>query len=374
MRILYWNPLYWPQIGGMEVAGATLLRALRARGHTASVVTSHDTLDLPDEEEHDGIPIRRFPFRRALATRDPRLLLDSQRRVAEHKRAFQPDLVHVNLPDPGAVVHLRTLGAHPAKLVVTIHASIAMEDGGRDSLVGALLRDADWVVAPSAAILHPVRRAMPGLAPRSSVIHYGLEALAEPPSAPADEPCVLCPGRLIREKGFDLAITAFASLEDRFPRARLVLAGDGPERPRLERQARDLGIAHRTHFAGWVPPARMPAVLSAASVVVVPSRWEDAFPVVALEAAWMARPVVAAGVGGLPESVADGETGLLVEPEDARGLADALATMLEDPDRAARMGRAARERARTTFGVERYADDYEQLYRHLTEESIHAGR
>jgi glycogen(starch) synthase len=370
MRILYWTPLYLPNIGGLETTSVTLLRALRVRGHTACVLTSHDTLDLPDVGEYDGVPIHRFPFRKALATRDPQLMLDAQQRVARLKRAFAPDVVHINLPDPGALVHLRTQGVRPPKVIVTIHAPIPTDAIGPDTIFGALVRAASWVVTPSAKQLELLRRAVPSVVSSSSVVPYGLAAPSALPTPPPAEPRILCPGRLIPSKGFDLAVAAFAMLAARFPQARLAFAGDGPERPRLETQARDLGVADRTDFLGWVAPDQMPAVLGTASVILVPSRWQDPFPMVALEAARMARPVVAARVGGLPESVADGATGLIVDGEDVAGFARALSTLLGDPALAARMGRAAYERACSEYGVERYADDYEQLYGHIVGEAV----
>ena len=371
MRVLATPPLYWPYIGGLEAAVMTLLAALRERGHASCVVTSHDALSLPDEEEHDGIAIHRLPLRSALTTRDPMALLESQRRAAAIRRAFAPDVVHVNLPDPGAAVHLRAAAAHRAPLVVTVHTAIPLDEGGRDTLLGTLLRTADWVTAPSEAVLRPLRAAIPSLAERSAVVQLGLpapEASAAPPLAQH----VLCIGRLIPEKGFDLAIAAFASIASRFPSATLVVAGDGPERERLERQVREHGITGRVEFLGWVPPERMATVIATSSVVVVPSRWQEAFGLVALETALQGRPAVVARVGGLAEVVMDGETGFVVEPEDSAALARAVAALLDDPPLAARMGNAARVRAAEQFGVARYADDYEQLYEHLTRTSIHA--
>jgi glycosyltransferase involved in cell wall biosynthesis len=98
------------------------------------------------------------------------------------------------------------------------------------------------------------------------------------------------------------------------------------------------------------------------SVVAVPSRWDEPFGLVALEAALMARPVVAARVGGLPEVVEDGRTGLLVEREDAHALAEALVCLLRDPAAADRMGVVARARASALFGWDRCVNEYERLY------------
>jgi glycogen synthase len=171
-------------------------------------------------------------------------------------------------------------------------------------------------------------------------------------------------GRLKIRKGFDVALKAFASIAGRFPEARLVVAGDGPERPSLERQAAQLGIDGVVDFIGWVAPEDVPALVTNATVVVMPSRHEP-FGLVALDAALMARPIVASRVGGLMEVVTHGKSGLLVEPDDSAGLAEALAFLLENRDLAAEMGRIARRSAQTVFSWNRCVDGYDELYQKL---------
>jgi glycogen synthase len=137
------------------------------------------------------------------------------------------------------------------------------------------------------------------------------------------------------------------------------------ERPELEYQARALAIEGEVDFLGWVEPGDVRELIGTATVVVMPSRREG-LPQAALEAAAMARPIVATRVGGLPEIVEHGETGMLVDPDDASGLAQAVAYVLERPDEGARMGLAARERIRETMSLARCLDAYDELYRNLT--------
>ena len=85
---------------------------------------------------------------------------------------------------------------------------------------------------------------------------------------------MLCLGRVIPSKGFDLALRAFGKLTDQFPNARLVFAGDGPDRPLLQRKASELGIADAVDFVGWVSPDDVPTILNSATVFVLPSRIE----------------------------------------------------------------------------------------------------
>ncbi len=373
MRLLFWTAVYWPYIGGIQVFSSMLLAALRGRGHEVAVVTSHGSLDLPDEDTHEGVPIHRMPFQSALMDRDLAAFMEARRRVAGVKASFAPEVVHINFSDPGVLFHLETAAAHPVPFLVTIHA-LPKHAVWLDTLLGRMLREAGWVVAVSEAMMADLSTLAPEIAGRSSVIYNGIEtpALALAPR-PLDAPRLVCLGRVVRDKGFDVALAAFAELAPRFPEARLVVAGDGPARPELEAQAQALGVADAVEFPGWVAPERVSELMNSATLVIMPSRWEEPFGLVAVEAALMARPVVASRVGGLAEVVADGETGLLVDKEDPAALARAVARLLEDPGTAERMGQAARRRARELFGFERQVDAYDGLYQRLAEGAAHAG-
>jgi glycogen(starch) synthase len=170
---------------------------------------------------------------------------------------------------------------------------------------------------------------------------------------------------MVREKGFDLAVRAFASVVARFPNARLTIAGDGPARLELEELARELRLNSAVDFLGWVEPERIPDLINQSTIVLTPSRCQEAFGLVALQGSQMERPVVASRVGGLPEVVADGETGLLVENEDVNGLASAIIHLIENPRIAQQMGKAGRERAQRLYSIEAHVAAYEKLYQQI---------
>jgi len=159
---------------------------------------------------------------------------------------------------------------------------------------------------------------------------------------PPGRPRLLALGRLHTDKGFDVLIRALA----RLPTASLLLAGDGPEGPALARLAAELGIAERVFLLGWRTDAG--ALLKAADLFVCPSRSEPLGNVV-LEA-WSAFcPVVAADADGPRELIADGSDGLLVPRENEERLADAIAALLAEPERAAALAAAGRRRFLAEF-------------------------
>jgi len=156
---------------------------------------------------------------------------------------------------------------------------------------------------------------------------------------------VAAAGRLTPEKGFaDLLEAADALPHD----VELWLFGDGPERARLEALRGRLATGERVHLAG----ARADAAecVAAADVCVVPSRWEEAFCLAAAEPLARGRPVVATGVGAVPELVQDGVTGLLVPPASPAALASAITRLLDAPELGAALGRAGRARVARTYG------------------------
>lgn len=360
MRVLFWQEPFSPQVGGMAVMAEGLLSDLRDRGHEISVVTRRDSADLPQQAEWRGIAVHRFPFWQALSGARPNEVAGLRRQIAALKAAFAPDVVHLSGFGPSALFHLETARAHPLPVVVALHSSNTLASAP-DAMARRLLESADWIVACSQAMLAEARCSAPAISSRSSVVYNGARLPERAPLPLPHEPRLLCLGDLEHHKGFDLALSALASLRPRFSALRLTVAGEGRARSDLERLAVDAGVGDRVDFVGAVPHDDVAGLLDAATVVLVPSRRES-FGLVALEAALAARPVVAARVGGLEEVVAHGEGGLLVEAENGAALAEAVAMLLLDLNLAARMGAAARHRARREFDRRRQVDGYEDLY------------
>jgi glycosyltransferase involved in cell wall biosynthesis len=170
--------------------------------------------------------------------------------------------------------------------------------------------------------------------------------------------------QLFPRKGIRFLLEAAAQLKPRFPDLKVVLAGDGFERPELARLASDLGIAEDVTFLGWVPNTDLPPYYRAAAVSVIPSL-EEGFGIPAAEAMGCEVAVVASDAGGLPEVVEDGVTGLVVPRGDSGALANAIGALLQDPERRRVMGLAGRQRALRLFDWDRSAEQFEQLYREI---------
>lgn len=171
-------------------------------------------------------------------------------------------------------------------------------------------------------------------------------------------------GRLRKEKGYPFLLTAFKGVVEEWPDTRLLIAGEGEEEASLKQHARELGIAEKIVFAGL--RTDIPAILALSEIFVLSSLWEG-MPNAVLEAMAAGRPVVATRVGGVPELVVEGETGLTVPPSDAAALRQALLSMLKDSERARLMGEKGRERAEKHFDIRLTVRKTEELYMKVLE-------
>jgi glycosyltransferase involved in cell wall biosynthesis len=187
-----------------------------------------------------------------------------------------------------------------------------------------------------------------------------------PRQSPLDQaPTVAFSGRLVPEKGVAVLLRAFAAVSRELPDARLLLAGEGPQREEIRQLVAALDLGAHARLLGHLRPQDVERELGGAWVQAVPSLWEEPFGLVAAEAQMRGTAVVASRTGGLPEIVRDGETGLLVPPGDEQALTVALVRVLRDRAWAERLGRAGRARALARFGEAAWVDRYLELYRSL---------
>jgi glycosyltransferase involved in cell wall biosynthesis len=179
-------------------------------------------------------------------------------------------------------------------------------------------------------------------------------------------PCIIAVGRLVETKGFHVLVEACARLRDRGLPCQCLIIGDGPEAGRLKNLVNDFGVTDRVVLKGKLSPAELMPYYRRADVLAMPScvRNQDAdgLPNVLTEAMAMGIPVVATRVSGIPELVVDGVTGLLVAPDDAAALAEALARLLRDQDMARRLARAGRDLVVSQYSGETSARQLRGLF------------
>jgi glycosyltransferase involved in cell wall biosynthesis len=339
-------------IGGSERHLLTLLPALADRGVDVSFVGLDDTRASPEpfyvELDAAGIPFERLPSPRDVSPTLPF-------RLAGVARALAPDLVHTHL------VHADLYGGlvPGTKLVSTKHNDDPFRvTPGFRTLERLLARRAAVVIAISESLRRFTVERVGVPADKVEVVRYGLDRLPKPWSENTELPLpegarvLLCVGRLVPQKGVDVAVRALSAIRTAHPSAVLVVLGEGPLRPELAGE-------------GVYLPGRVGDVVAwyrRAEVVVHPVRWEG-FGLALLEAMLAGKPVVASAVSSAPEIVAAGETGLLVSPEDPKALAEAVSSLLADRERAETLGEAGLRRARSEFSVARMTEETIGVYR-----------
>jgi phosphatidyl-myo-inositol dimannoside synthase len=189
---------------------------------------------------------------------------------------------------------------------------------------------------------------------------------------------LLTVARLSQHKGVDIGIRVLAMLRERFPDLGYLVVGCGSERASLESLTRELGIANRIRFLGAVPDSELPAVYNLGEIYIglsriMPDRVEG-FGISLSEAAASGLPAVASRTGGIPDAVHDGQTGLLVDPNNLEEVCQAVRTMLDNPDRARQMGCAGRRAVETYYNWDRVAGDLLRIGRELGGRSESGGR
>jgi len=340
-------------IGGSERHLLTLLPALAERGVEPVFVG----LDDPAWNPSDFYGALEVPAIRIPAPRDLDPLL-----LARLVRDLRGEVVHTHL------VHADVYGGLAAalrgsRLVSTKHNDDPFRLGAFRHVERGLARLSSRIVTITEALRRFTVDEVGIPAEKVETIHYGMDDLPaawgeNPPDAvPEGVRVLLAVSRLTEQKGVDVAVRALASLPDDV--VLVVLSSTQEQRAELEALARELGVGRRLFLLGRLPDVA--AWLRRAEVLVHPARWEG-FGLAVLEAMLAGLPVVASNVSSLPELVVDGETGLLVRPDDPSALALGIARALEER---ARLGAAGRERARAEFSVARMADRTAELYARL---------
>lgn len=297
----------------------------------------------------------------------PRAAFAQHRRLAAAIRgqAQSPMAIHCARPLPeGAAGLFARLSSASRPYVCWSHGEdlkAAMTSREHAWLARRVCRNAAAMLASS----HFTSRMIQGLGvppERVRVIHPGVDPdRFRPDIVPssivsglgATRPVLLSVGRLQRRKGHDVVIQAVAALRHDVPDISYLIAGDGAERSRLEALAAALGVSGHVHFLGSVPDSGLPALYAACDIFLMPNRDDghdvEGFGIVFLEAAASGRPTIGGRSGGVPEAIADGETGLVIDGANPADVARAILTLATSSELRARMGQAGRARVQRAF-------------------------
>ena len=368
-----------PSRGGLARHVVALLEGLACEGYEVGVSCQPDG-PIAEAAKAHSMPV----YAVNLGGRGPSATLVSVVQAARAAGAMHARIIHTHAFRAGLVGALMMPGAPGAKLVATIHnfppGAPTMKAGrSRERwAVRMLLRRADRLITVSEALRGKLVELRSGVEAKSITIPNGVNTSQEPMEQEAaremlglraEGPVVGMVARLAPAKGIAQFLDACKLISGRFPAARFVLAGGGPLWEEAIAKRDELGLADRLDLLGEVASTR--EVMGALDVLVVASTSEGS-SVVAMEAMSQGKPVVATNVGGLPEVVVDGGTGLLVEADDPAALAHAALRLLGEPELGRQMGLRGRQRAKQCFDKREMVARVKEVYADLLREEADA--
>ena len=388
MKLLLVSNTYPPDdISGVGTLVFGLAAEARRRGSHVRVLTRRRSVAAESAREEEDL----------LEARGPKIFFPLAAGLCFLRlvRGWTPEVIHVHESDGVVIVLLTRLGRlfgrrwGRSRIVATLQVSYAEERRSvrpirvegevvsrpvRSEKLFAWLRApilsvlgrisgrlADAVIAPSAVTAGELRR------------DYGIDSIEVVPNGilgrdvspfQAASTTVLFVGRLRTRKAVAVLLEALGLLRKERVAVDLRIVGNGEQEEELRRQCQALGLEESVDFVGAVARDEMDAHYASAAIFCLPSIYEG-FPLAILEAMAGGLPVVSTTVSGIPEAVEDGTTGMLVEPEDARGLAAALGSLLAQPGLRRSMGTAGRQRFDREFSIERVAGLHFVIYESL---------
>jgi glycosyltransferase involved in cell wall biosynthesis len=280
-------------------------------------------------------------------------------------RAFAPDIVHVHCV-ADSVTNLLWYRGMKNLFVSSWGSDVIVE--GSSFYRRSLFRQARVITATSHFLADMTRRYTDK---EVHVVPFGVDCQVFPPTERINASSVVTLGfvkRLEAHYGPEYLIRAMGLIAAKHPQTRLLMAGSGGMREQLEALTRQLGLTQNVSFLGAIKHRRVPELLKDVDIFVMPSMWEG-FGVAAVEAEAMEIPVVATRVGGVPEVVLDGETGILVEPGNSEQLAQAILTLIENPALRRQMGERGRKHVLANYRWEDNAALMERLYHSFVQSS-----
>lgn len=388
MNILLVTPFFTPQTGGVATYLEDLRRFLGQRGHSVVVLRTSDSdavTRCPDARDEivfsfymrdlwvPDAPIKGLVA--AIAYGIPTLL-----KLSRFLREHRIELVCLEYPLPFMWYFYLLRRWTKVKLLIGLHGddvlSLHLLPWIDRLIVRSVVQQGDWVLAHSSSLLDQAERILGGVKARGSYLPYGVECqrirrqAASTPQAKILElrPFVLTVAKLYERKGIDILLNAIGQLKQDLKGHRFLIAGDGPEEARLKKMTTDLDIERHVVFLGDVPSGEVPVLFQNCEFFVLPSRSEP-FGIVLLEAMTLGKAIVATRVGGIPEFVKEGETGLLVESCDSKALAESILRLLHDHELRSRLGKNGLQCVESRYDYRNLIVRYEELLQNVSSES-----
>jgi N-acetyl-alpha-D-glucosaminyl L-malate synthase BshA len=296
---------------------------------------------------------------------------------------FNPDLIHAHAATPSGYVGILLGKKYNIPVVVTLHGSDINSYPFRDKLTFKLtkkvIENADKVIAVSKAL----KERAESICSRNKqikVIYNGFDInkfIFDPIASmnlrtnlgiPKDSVVLEFVGNLIREKGVEELMHSFFKLSKVLSNLYLLIVGDGPYFDKLLSVSKEVGLEKKVYFVGRKNHEEIPSWLNACDIFILPS-WSEGHPVSLIEAMACSRPVIATRVGGIPETVVDGVTGILIDKGDIQGLTNAIYQLATNRAMREQMGKAGRIRAEQFFTWEKNAEETMNVYKELLNKS-----
>lgn len=376
MKIAIFASAFYPAVGGVEECCRQLAKCLISKGHPTIIITERWPRNLPEYELYEGIPVYRVPFRTPSTNLKSRISyplthLIIKNRVKRIIDQFKPDLLNIHCIGANAYYARLTKLSNHIPLVTTHHGDLSLFKGRLylDSLfmhkeIQETVKESDYLTSCSVHTLNELieyTNASTQLSTRAII--NGINPKEFSTATPHCHPrsYILGLGRLIPKKGFDVLLRAFAQAN--IPNHDLILAGSGEEETSLKRLTKELGITDRVHFFGMANRQQAMALFKGCEFYVLPSRKEPQ-GIVLLEAMISQKAVIATNVGGIPEVLIDGETGILVPSEDPTALADAMKKMATDQETRERMATKGYQRS-LDYDWENITNQYIEAYQEV---------
>lgn len=362
----------YPTFGGSGIVATELGRRLASRGDEVHFISSSLPYRLPTFAPNvffHEVVVEPYP----LFQQYPPLPLALATKMSEVADTHRLDVLHVHYAMPfaaSAFLAKQLVAPRLLPVVTTLHGTDITVVGQQPAffrMTRFSIESSDRVTAVSHALREATVETL-GIRKPIEVIYNFVDPVVFAPRkrrtqllAPAGAVVLMHASNFRPVKNVDQVVRIFAAVHERMD-ARLVMVGDGPEKPKAEELARQLGVGKHVLFLG--NQEVMEELLPLADVFLLPSSTES-FGLVALEAMSAGVPVVASNVGGLPELVEHGVTGFLERVGDVDAHVRAVLTLLNDPRLRSRMGRAGRKRAIDLFHVDRIVDQYRRVYEEL---------